>query len=68
MGDDMFSFGLDQYERVTEVQFVSKTDLVASALDARRTLEAAIRKIPDTALHGLRLLRITVVTGATKQR
>lgn len=66
MGDDMFNWSFDEYENFAELQFVARTAGV-SALDARRTVEAALRKLPDSALHGLQLLRITVVSGAKKQ-
>ena len=62
MGDDMFRFDLDEYENVLELQFVAKAAGVTSTLDARRTLEAAVRKIPDSALRGLKSFRITVST------
>jgi hypothetical protein len=66
MGDDMFGWNFDEYENFAELQFVARTAEAVSALDARRTLEAAVRKIPDSALRGLQLLRITVVSGAKK--
>lgn len=63
MGDDMFGFDFGQYENVLELQFVTQADTDPSPLDARRTLEAAIRKIPDSALNGLKSFRITISTA-----
>jgi hypothetical protein len=60
MGDDMFDFVYDDWDNVMELSFVSRVDRVANAAEARRTLEAAIRKLPDSALQGLKSFRIMV--------
>lgn len=68
MGDDMFGLYWDEYESVVELRFSSQVlDGLPSPREARRTLEAALRRIPDSDLAGMKSFRI-MLSKKTKQR
>jgi hypothetical protein len=63
MGDSGINFKFDQFEKVVQIQFNAPTSTVTvSPVEARKTLEEAVRKIPDSALRGLRSFRIMIAT------
>lgn len=63
MGDDGIDFRFDEFENVLQLQFNAPSDSEkVGAIEARRTLEEALRDIPDSALSGLRSFRIIIAS------